>query len=156
MKYLCKPKQTTNKAKKKQINESKIRVNKQCACVSLYCICNVQGECERGGGNPFIGKQMRFWQRTRVNLVKIIKHELQESSKVRDARSFRPYSAISAWPGITCTGCCPFSSLPPCPVQLPFNIEITFYAAHCAYGMLAFHAVCVVQWELSLLRGKQI
>lgn len=49
MKYLCKPKQTTNKAKKKQINESKIRVNKQCACVSLYCICNVQGGCGRGG-----------------------------------------------------------------------------------------------------------
>lgn len=112
MKYLCKPKQTTNKAKKKQINESKIRVNKQCACVSLHCICNVQGGTWKGRRNPFIGKQMRFWQRTRVNLVKIIKHELKESSKVSDARSFPPHSAISAQPEITCTGCCPLL-LPP-------------------------------------------
>lgn len=55
------------------------------ALSTAYVMC-------KGGGreNPFIGKQMRFWQRTRANLVKIIKHEVQESRKVSDARSFPP------------------------------------------------------------------
>lgn len=101
---------------------------------TAYIIC--KGGCVRGGKSI-------YWQANSIlaahslKSFNKIKQELQESSKANVARSFPLPKAISAWPEIACTGCC--SLLPPCAVQLPMNIEITFYAAHCVYVMVALH-----------------